>query len=79
MTIDWKPYDAEVGPFMDGVGGARWTAIDLRIPAKLHGAERDEYIRQTVAHLRARGWLDRAFDYTFDEPNDPRQPDCEHV
>lgn len=79
LVIDWKPYDAEVAPFLDGTAdpggpadGARWTALDFRVPAKLHGAERAEYARQLAAHLRARGWLDRAFDYTFDEPSDDK-------
>ncbi|HZS37100.1 MAG TPA: glycoside hydrolase domain-containing protein [Polyangia bacterium] len=77
VTIDFRAYDAEVGPFLDGTAdrggpsdGARWTAIDLRVPERLDGAARDRYVAQMIAHLRARGWLDRAFDYTFDEPND---------
>ena len=75
LTIDWAPYDAEVAPFLDGTAdrggpadGARWTAFDFRVPQKLKGAERAEYARQLAAHLRARGWLGRVFDYTFDEP-----------
>ncbi|MDB4965188.1 MAG: hypothetical protein JWN44_877 [Myxococcales bacterium] len=79
LQIDWSPYDAEVGPFLDGkvdrggpAEGARWTALDLRVPYKLAGAERDEYVRQYVAHLRQRGWLGRVFDYTIDEPGDDK-------
>ena len=79
LVIDFTGYDAEVGPFLDGSAdrggpaeGARWTAIDLRVPQKLQGAEREDYIRQSVAHLRARGWLGRAFDYTWDEPSDDK-------
>jgi len=75
LTIDWSGYDAEVGPFLDGkvdrggpAEGARWSAFDFRVPQKLQGAARDEYARQLAAHLRARGWLDRVFDYTYDEP-----------
>ncbi|HEX9104716.1 MAG TPA: glycoside hydrolase domain-containing protein, partial [Polyangia bacterium] len=75
LAIDWTPYDAEVAPFLDGTAdrggpadGARWSAIDFRVPEKLHGAERADYQRQLAAHLAARGWLDRAFDYTWDEP-----------
>jgi hypothetical protein len=75
LTIDWAPYDAEVGPFLDGTvdrggpaEGARWTAFDFRVPQKLQGAERADYARQLAAHLRARGWLGRVFDYTYDEP-----------
>ena len=75
LTIDWAGYDAEVGPFLDGkvdgggpAEGARWTAFDLRVPQKLQGTERHAYAQQLAAHLRARGWLDRVFDYTCDEP-----------
>lgn len=77
LVVDFRPYDAEVGPFMDGgadpggpADGARWSALDLRVPAKLAGAERAAYVQQLVAHLRARGWLARVFDYTYDEPPD---------
>jgi hypothetical protein len=79
LTIDWSGYDAEVGPFLDGTvdrggpaEGARWTAFDFRVPQKLQGAERADYVRQLAAHLRARGWLGRVFDYTYDEPPDDK-------
>jgi hypothetical protein len=75
LAIDWSAYDAEVGPFLDGkvdrggpAEGARWSAFDFRVPGKLEGAAREDYARQLAAHLRARGWLDRVFDYTYDEP-----------
>jgi hypothetical protein len=75
--VDFRAYDAEVGPFLDGKAdpggpaeGARWSAIDLRIPHKLAPEARAEYVRQLVAHFRARGWLSRLFDYTWDEPAD---------
>jgi hypothetical protein len=29
-------------------------------------------VRHFAAHARQRGWYDRLFDYTFDEPNSPR-------
>jgi hypothetical protein len=82
LTVDWAPYDAEVGPFLDGTAdpggpadGARWTAVDLRLPARLDGAARDDYLRALVAHFRARGWLARLFDYTYDEPADAAWPE----
>ena len=75
VRVDFRAYDAEVGPFLDGTAdpdgpadGARFSAIDLRLPAKLSGALLADYARQMIAHLRARGWLSRVFDYTFDEP-----------
>jgi hypothetical protein len=79
VTIDWKPYDAEVGPFLDGTAdrggpadGARWTAFDFRMPEKLQGPARADYAQKLAEHLRARGWLDRVFDYTYDEPPDDK-------
>jgi glycosyl hydrolase family 123 len=81
-VLDFAAYDAEVGPFLDGsadrggpADGARWSAVDLRVPHTLDGAARDEYVRAMVAHLRARGWLERAFDYTSDEPPDDKFAD----
>ena len=79
----WRAYDAEVGPFLDGkvdrggpAEGARWTRVRLaRAATSSRAPTRDEYARQMVAHLRARGWLDRVFDYTFDEPPDDKLDD----
>lgn len=80
--VDFRGYDAEVAPFLDGTAnpggpaeGARWSAVDLRVPYRLEGAAREEYLRQVVAHFRARGWLDRLFDYTWDEPSDAQLPE----
>jgi hypothetical protein len=74
---DFRAYDAEVAPFLDGnadPGGpadaARWTAIDVRVPYKLDATAKAAYLKRMVAHLRARGWLDRAFFYVMDEPSD---------
>ncbi len=76
-VVDFGGYDAEVGPFLDGkvdpggpAEGARWTAFELRVPAKIVGPDRADYVKQLVDHLQKRGWLDRVFDYTFDEPAD---------
>jgi hypothetical protein len=75
LVLDFSSYDAEVGPFLDGVAdrggpafGARWSAIDLRVAWRLTGPLFDEYTRAMVRHLRERGWLERVFDYTYDEP-----------
>jgi hypothetical protein len=71
VRIDWSAYDAEVGPFLDGTaipGGARWTAVELREPAKLTRAQRRSWRRTWVEHFRAKGWLDRLFAYVQDEP-----------
>jgi hypothetical protein len=34
----------------------------------------DSYCRQLEAHLQAKGWLDRAFIYWFDEPSEDQYP-----
>jgi hypothetical protein len=77
MHIDFAPYDREVGPFLDGTvdrdgpaAGARWSAFDLRVPVRLQGEERTAYVRAMVEHLSERGWLERVFDYTHDEPTE---------
>jgi hypothetical protein len=80
--LDFAAYDAEVGPFLDGkadaggpAAGARWTAIDMRVPYKIEGELRARYVRAMVDHLRAHGWLKRAFDYTWDEPPEDKYAD----
>ncbi|HEX2571261.1 MAG TPA: DUF4091 domain-containing protein [Polyangia bacterium] len=77
MHLDFGPYDREVGPFLDGTAdrdgpaaGARWSTLDLRVPARLQGEARTAYVRAMVRHLGERRWLDRVFDYTIDEPSD---------
>jgi hypothetical protein len=69
--IDWREYDAEVAPFLDGTAlpsGARWTSVDMREPGKLSREARAVYRKLWVEHFKARGWLDRLFRYVIDEP-----------
>ncbi len=63
-----------------GIGGGTFHAIS---PPNLLGfgedtpeypALFDSYCRQLEAHLAARGWLDRAFIYWFDEPSTDQYP-----
>jgi hypothetical protein len=71
VRIDWTGYDAEVAPFLDGTAvpsGARWTAVELREPARLTRPQRKSWRRAWVEHFRERGWLDRLFVYVHDEP-----------
>jgi hypothetical protein len=81
MTLNFAAYDAEVGPFLDGTAdrggpaeGARYMAIDLRVPYRLAGDERKRYVRALVEHLRKHGWLDRVFAYLADEPRKEQLP-----
>ena len=71
VRIDWRRYDAEVAPFLDGTalaGGARWTSVELREPGRLNRLQRRSYRLQWAEHFRQRGWLDRLFRYLEDEP-----------
>jgi hypothetical protein len=73
---DFREWDAEIAPFLDGTAdrggpaeGARWSAIDLRVPWNADEKSRAAIVRAEIAHLRARGWLDRTFAYVLDEPS----------
>jgi hypothetical protein len=82
-TIDWKLYDQEVGPFLDGtvlgnkdpLPGARVTSMDLRTHGSAGSNEKKVlYWREWAKHFRTRGWLDRLFYYVLDEPKDADFP-----
>ena len=80
VRIDWTGYDAEVAPFLDGTAlpsGARWTAVEMREPARLSRAQRKSWRRAWVDHFRERGWLDRLFVYVQDEPRPEDFPGVE--
>jgi hypothetical protein len=76
-SIDWKEYDQELGPLLDGsalgpsdpLPGARYTSIDLRTHAAADtDIEKMLYWKEWARHFRERGWLDRLFYYVRDEP-----------
>ena len=78
--IDWTAYDAEVGPFLDGTalpGGARWTSVELREPARLTREERRAWRVAWVQHFEQRGWADRLYSYVEDEPAEDKLPAVE--
>ena len=71
VQIDWRVYDDEVAPFLDGTAlpsGTRWTSVELREPGKLTRGQRRSWRRAWVAHFQERRWLDRLFAYVEDEP-----------
>jgi Domain of unknown function (DUF4091) len=76
LHIDWGPYDAEVGPFLNGgilrdgpLHGAQATSVELRTPAAFDSEEqRSAYLAEWLNHFRKRGWADRLFLYLWDEP-----------
>ena len=80
LRLDFTRHDAELAPLLDGAlldSGARATSFDVRAHPGLRGdaaAER-AYFQRYEAHLRARGWLDRAFFYVADEPGPAELPE----
>jgi hypothetical protein len=79
-SLDWRAYDAEVGPVLDGtlVAGARGTFADARIPdAVWSGPDADAIalLRAWREHFEEKGWADRLWLYTLDEPAPERLPE----
>lgn len=77
MQLDWRQYDAEVGPFLNGVAipegeplhGARATSAEIRTPMVFETEEREKlYWTEWTKHFQQNGWSDRLFLYLWDEP-----------
>ena len=75
MLIDWDPYDAEVGPFLDGTAldagplrGAKATSVELRGLATFDPPEQAAYWAAWMQHFEQKGWRDKLFLYLWDEP-----------
>jgi uncharacterized protein (TIGR03382 family) len=65
---NWSRYDATVRPLLDGTAstrleGARLTSVEVyeQHPTRAQFAD-------WAKHFRDKGWFDRLFDYTCDEP-----------
>lgn len=78
VPTNWSAFDERHAPFLDGtvdvrLPGARMTTA--MFPVNNYLRDRPEYQEAVKAgyaaftkHFKERGWLDRAFDYTADEP-----------
>jgi len=71
--LDWSAYDAEVGPILDGtlVPGVKGGFAEARIPAAAWAGPDEDAIallRAWREHFEQRGWTDRLWLYTLDEP-----------
>ena len=79
-ALDWTAYDAEMGPVLDGtlVPGVRGGFAEVRIPGTVwSGPEADllATLRAWRRHFVARGWADRLWLYTLDEPSPLQIPE----
>jgi hypothetical protein len=77
MRLDWRDYDAEVGPYLNGVAipageplyGARATSAEIRTPQDFESPEQEQsYWTEWTRHFKRNGWGDRLFLYLWDEP-----------
>ena len=79
-ALDWTRYDAEVGPVLDGtlVSGVRGGFAEVRIPARVWGGPELDLaatLRAWRRHFEERGWADRLWLYTLDEPGPAQLPE----
>ncbi len=77
MHLDWSDYDAEVGPYLNGVAipegeplyGAKATSAELRTPKDFDSDRLEKsYWNEWTKHFQRKGWSDRLFLYLWDEP-----------
>jgi hypothetical protein len=71
--LDWTRFDAEVAPVLDGtlVPGVKGAFCEVRISGAVWGGPPEDLaatLRAWRAHFAARGWADRLWLYTLDEP-----------
>ncbi len=64
---DWSEFDRRYAPLLDGaadtrLAGAELTSANYMLPLDA------ESLASYQKHFVAKGWMDRAFDYTADEP-----------
>jgi hypothetical protein len=73
-NTNWGPFDAVFAPVINGaeplpggkLPGAKATSYRMSVWAK----ETDiPFMRDIAAHAKTKGWFDRLFEYTLDEPS----------
>lgn len=83
VTIDWTEIDEDIGPFLDGTvhhNGAKWSAVDIRpfnppIYRTDGATGLAAYYRAYAAHFKQKGWFDKLWGYTRDEPSAAEFPE----
>lgn len=77
-VVDWRAYDEEVGPFLEGTvlpSGARFTTAEVRDSRQAStDAEKTAYYRAFAEHFRDKGWKAQLFFYAKDEPKPEDYP-----
>ena len=80
--LDWSAYDGEEGPVLDGtlVPGVRGGFAEVRIAGGVWSGPEEDLVATLRAwhdHFASRGWLDRLWLYTLDEPAPGQLPELE--
>ncbi len=65
---DWATWDATYGPLLDGTGPTRLKGAMLTSVRYVWDTASSDKYKEWGAHFKQRGWFDRTFDYTCDEP-----------
>ena len=73
-TCDWSGWDGIYGPLLDGTDsalhlkGAKLTTVKFEWGSSYADSAAMRQRRAWALHFREKGWFDRTFDYTCDEP-----------
>ncbi|MCP5053024.1 MAG: DUF4091 domain-containing protein [bacterium] len=76
--IDWTEFDKNWSSFFSGkdlaygLKNARLTSQSLPLWGD-NDSENVAYLKNFIAHFKAKGWYSILFDYTWDEPGDPEE------
>jgi MYXO-CTERM domain-containing protein len=66
-SYDWATWDAKYSSMLDGGMGGRLVGAKLTSVRYMWTTDQAHYA-EWAKHFRAKGWFDRTFDYTCDEP-----------
>ena len=66
-SYDWATWDAMYGPMLDGSMGGRLIGAKLTSVRYMWNFDQAHYA-EWAKHFRQKGWFDRTFDYSCDEP-----------
>lgn len=64
---DWSKFDAAYAPFLDGHAQTRLPGARMTTAEFTSSRDADSF-RAWADHFKERGWFDRLYDYTADEP-----------
>src|SRR5262245_12930331 len=77
VRLNWDAFDRELAPALDGrmfsedepLYGAKATSVGVRTaPSLKTSGQQIQYWQRVAEHFRKKGWIDRLFNYLWDEP-----------